>query len=163
MLRFFILWRRAGAFSLAAYLTIVHSVLYYNYNSREGVLTMSTKVTFGEFFKQKRIEQKKTLRQFCVDNKLDPGNISKLERGLMQPPQGKDKLEEYARYLTIKKGTDDWYKFFDLAAIEAGRIPEELLSDAKMAANLPILFRTLRGKKISEKKLDELVEMIRKA
>ncbi len=98
-----------------------------------------------------------------MENKLDPGNISKLERGLMPPPQGSDKLEEYAKYLHIKKGTDDWYKFFDLAAVEAGRIPEELLNDAKVVASLPILFRTLRGKKISEKKLDELVEMIRKA
>ena len=124
---------------------------------------MTAKPTFGEFFKQKRIALKKTLRQFCVDNKLDPGNISKLERGLMAPPQGSDKLEEYAKYLHIKKGTDDWYTFFDLAAVEAGRIPEELLNDAKIAASLPILFRTLRGKKISEKKLDELVEMIRKA
>ncbi|MCK9418760.1 MAG: helix-turn-helix domain-containing protein [Nitrospirae bacterium] len=124
---------------------------------------MSTKMTFGEFFKEKRIDLKKTLRQFCLDNKLDPGNISKLERGLMQPPQGSDKLEEYAKYLHIRKGTDDWYTFFDLAAVEGGRIPEELLNDAKIAASLPILFRTLRGKKISEKKLDELVEMIRKA
>lgn len=81
----------------------------------------------------------------------------------MPPPQGSDKLEEYARYLHIKKGTDDWYKFFDLAHIELGRIPQELLNDAKVAARLPILFRTLRGKKISEKKLGELVELIRKA
>lgn len=124
---------------------------------------MSAKMTFGEFFKEKRICLKKTLRQFCAENKLDPGNISRLERGIMPPPQGSDKLEEYARYLHIKKGTDDWYKFFDLAAVEVGRIPEELLSDPKVAASLPILFRTLRGKKISEKKLDELVEMIRKA
>ena len=124
---------------------------------------MPTKLIFGEFFKAKRIGLKKTLRQFCMENGLDPGNISKLERGLMSPPQGSDKLEEYAKYLHIKKGTDDWYKFFDLAAVEAGRIPEELLNDAKIAASLPILFRTLRGKKISEKKLDELVEMIRKA
>ncbi len=124
---------------------------------------MLSKPTFGEFFKEKRISLKKTLRQFCLENKLDPGNISKLERGIMQPPQGSDKLEEYAKYLHIRKGTDDWYKFFDLAAVEAGRIPEELLSDAEVAASLPILFRTLRGKKISEKKLDELVEMIRKA
>jgi transcriptional regulator with XRE-family HTH domain len=124
---------------------------------------MPIKLTFGEFFKEKRIGLKKTLRQFCAENKLDPGNISKLERGLMQPPQGSDKLEEYAHYLHIKKGTDDWYKFFDLAHIEAGRIPQELLNDAKVAASLPILFRTLRGKKISEKKLDELVQMIRKA
>jgi transcriptional regulator with XRE-family HTH domain len=124
---------------------------------------MTAKLTFGDFFKEKRISLKKTLRQFCMDNGLDPGNISKLERGLMPPPQGKDKLEEYAKYLHIRKGTDDWYEFFDLAAVEAGRIPEALLSDAKIAASLPILFRTLRGKKISEKKLDELVEMIRKA
>ncbi len=124
---------------------------------------MPAKITFGEFFKEKRINLKKTLRQFCADNKLDPGNISRLERGIMPPPQGSDKLEEYAKYLHIKKGTDDWYKFFDLAAVEAGRIPAELLNDARVAASLPILFRTLRGKKISEKKLDELVEMIRKA
>ena len=124
---------------------------------------MSAKMTFGEFFKEKRIGLKKTLRQFCAENKLDPGNISRLERGIMTPPQGSDKLEEYARYLHVNKGTDDWYKFFDLAAVEAGRIPEELLSDPMVAASLPILFRTLRGKKISEKKLDELVEMIRKA
>ncbi len=124
---------------------------------------MPAKITFGEFFKEKRINLKKTLRQFCADNKLDPGNISRLERGIMPPPQGSDKLEDYAKYLHIKKGTDDWYKFFDLAAVEAGRIPAELLNDARVAASLPILFRTLRGKKISEKKLDELVEMIRKA
>ena len=124
---------------------------------------MPIKLTFGEFFKQKRTSLKKTLRQFCAGNKLDPGNISKLERGLMPPPQGSDKLEEYASYLHIKKGTDDWYKFFDLAHISSGRIPEELLNNAKVVTSLPILFRTLSGKKISKKKLDALVELIRKA
>ena len=124
---------------------------------------MSPKMTFGEFFKQKRIDLKKTLRQFCADNKLDPGNISRLERGLMLPPQGSDKLVEYARYLQIKKGSDDWYRFFDLARIEAGRIPDELLKDEAIVASLPILFRTLRGQKISEKKLEKLVELIKKA
>jgi len=128
-----------------------------------GVRKMPSKLTFGDFFKGKRIGLKKTLRQFCAENKLDPGNISRLERGLMAPPQGSDKLEEYARYLQIKKGSDDWYQFFDLARIEAGRIPDEIMKDEALVASLPILFRTLRGKKISEKKLDELVEMIRKA
>jgi len=81
----------------------------------------------------------------------------------MQPPQGSDKLEEYARYLQIKKGSDDWYSFFDLARIEAGRIPDELLKNESVVASLPILFRTLRGQKISEKKLEKLVELIKKA
>lgn len=124
---------------------------------------MVAKLSFGEFFKEKRIALKKTLRQFCADNKLDPGNVSRLERGLMPPPQGSDKLEDYARYLQIKKGSDDWYKFFDLARIEAGRIPDEFLKDKAVVASLPILFRTLRGQKISEKKLEKLVELIKKA
>lgn len=127
------------------------------------MVDMADKVTFGEFFKQKRVGLKKTLRQFCAENKLDPGNISKLERGIMPPPQGSDKLEEYAYCLHIKKGSDNWYKFFDLARIEAGRIPEEILKNKDVVASLPILFRTLRGQKISEKKLEKLVELIRKA
>ena len=124
---------------------------------------MAAKLTFGEFFKEKRISHRETLRQFCAENKLDPGNVSRLERGLMPPPQGSDKLEEYARFLDIRKGSDDWYTFFDLARIEAGRIPEALLKNESVAASLPILFRTLRGQKISEKKLEKLVELIKKS
>ncbi len=124
---------------------------------------MVAKLTFGELFKQRRLGLKMTLPQFCTENKLDPGNISRLERGLMPPPQGSDKLEEYARYLQIKKGSDDWYRFFDSARIEAGRNPDELLQDDASVASLPILFRTLRGRKISEKKLEKLVELIKKS
>lgn len=102
---------------------------------------------FGEFFKAKRTALGKTLRQFCLDNDLDPGNISKLERGLFPPPQH-EKLEEYARLLGLKKGTDDWYQFFDLAAAEAGKIPQDILNDEKIAGKLPIFFRNLRGQKI---------------
>ena len=124
---------------------------------------MAAKLAFGEYYKKKRIPLKKTLRQFCAENKLDPGNISRLERGLMPPPQGTDKHEEYARFLEITKGSDDWYTFLDLARIEAGRIPDALLNNASVAASLPILFRTPRGQKISEKKLEKLVELIKKA
>jgi len=67
-----------------------------------------------------------------------------------------------SRVLRIRR-TIDWYTFFDLARIEAGRISEELHNNASVAASLPILFRTLRGQKISEKKLEKLVELIKKA
>ena len=124
---------------------------------------MPAKLTFGEFFKEKRIGIRKTLRQFCVENKLDPGNISRLERGLIPPPQGSDKLEEYARYLHIKKGTDDWYSFFDLAAADRGIIPQDLMSDNEVVKMLPAFFRTLRGQKPTEEEMIKLVEKIRKA
>ena len=59
---------------------------------------------FGEFFKNRRIALKMTLRQFCRDNSLDPGNISRLERGLLPPPQGRETLESYAKLLKLRKG-----------------------------------------------------------
>ena len=117
---------------------------------------------FGEFFKQRRIALRKTLRQFCRENELDPGNISRLERGLLPPPQGREILESYAKLLKLRKGSDDWYMFFDLAAAETGRIPQELLEDKDVLEKLPILFRTLRGQKVPDEQLDELVRTIRK-
>lgn len=123
---------------------------------------MAESVRFGEFFKKRRIALRKTLRQFCRDNGLDAGNISRLERGLLQPPQGRETLEAYAKLLKLKKGSDDWFAFFDLAAAATGRIPQELLDDEDVFDKLPILFRTLRGQKVPDDQLDELIRAIRK-
>ncbi|MFH1022856.1 MAG: helix-turn-helix domain-containing protein [Planctomycetota bacterium] len=120
-------------------------------------------IHFGEFFKARRMALGKTLRQFCVENSLDPGNISKLERGLLPPPQH-EKLEAYAVILGIPRGSDEWYQFFDLAAAEAGRIPDDILSDERVAGKLPVLFRTVRGGgKLSDQQFEELVRKVREA
>ena len=124
---------------------------------------MKEKKLFGEYFKASRIAIKKTLRQFCSENGLDPGNISKLERSLLPPPQSREKLEEYAGYLKIKKGSDDWYTFFDLAAAETGKIPDDIMAKGKIEDKLPILFRTLRGQKVSDENLEKLIKMLRDA
>lgn len=116
---------------------------------------------FGAFFKEVRLRAGLSLREFCLKHSLDPGNMSRLERGLVPPPQGRDKLEEYSRFLGLKKGADDWYQFFDLAAAESGRIPEDVLSDESVVARLPLLFRTLRGQKVPDEKLEELIRQIR--
>jgi transcriptional regulator with XRE-family HTH domain len=117
--------------------------------------------TFGSFFKELRIRRGMTLRQFCLKFKFDPGNISKLERGLFPPPHTEEKLAEYARALGLRKGTDDWYTFFDLAAAERGIMPSDVLEDKELVGKLPILFRTLRGQKVSDKQLNKLIEKIR--
>jgi hypothetical protein len=65
-----------------------------------------------------------------------------LERGRLPPPQG-ETLERYARALGFKKGSGEWYTLFDMAAAEAGKIPEDL-RDSALASKLPVLFRTLR-------------------
>ena len=63
--------------------------------------------------------------------------------------------------MKIKKGSDDWYTLFDLAAAETGRIPEELIAKENIVEKLPILFRTLRGQKVPEEKLEELIKKLR--
>ena len=118
---------------------------------------------FGEFFKAKRQALGLTLREFCLKHKLDPGNMSRLERGLLPPPQDGNRLEEYAKYLGFKPGSDGWYTFFDLAAAAKGRIPKGLLEDEDLVAKLPLIFRALRGKRFTNKRLDDLVKKIQAA
>ncbi len=42
---------------------------------------MST-LTFGDFFKEKRLSAGLTLRKFCALHHFDPGNVSRWERNL---------------------------------------------------------------------------------
>lgn len=119
--------------------------------------------TFGAYFKERRIASGKTLRRFCEEHSFDPGNISKLERGRLGPPESEAKLSEYAAALGIERGSDGWYELFDRAAAERGRIPHDLLSDDEILGKLPILFRTLRGGKLDSAKLKDFIERIRRA
>jgi len=104
----------------------------------------------------------KTLREFCLENGLDPGNISKLERGKMSPPTSQDKLKQYAEYLHIDADSEDWQTFMDLASTWSGRIPADL-QEKETLARLPVFFRTIRDNKFSEEKLDQLLEKIKES
>lgn len=119
--------------------------------------------SFGQFFKACRARAGKGLREFCIGNGFDPGNISRLERGRLPAPQSSSKLQQYAEALEIKKGSDDWYEFHDLAAAERGRLPHDLLDDAELVSKLPAVFRTIRNQRPSAEELDRLIEMIRRA
>ncbi len=124
---------------------------------------MPKEARFGTFFKSRRLANKLGLREFCQKYGLDAGNISKLERGVLPPPGSQKKLEDYAGYLAIREGSDDWYEFFDLAASESGKIPSDLMSDERLVEKLPFFFRTIRGQKVPEEKLDELIRLVRGA
>lgn len=118
---------------------------------------------FGEYLKALRFEKRITLREFCKRAQADPGNISKMERGIWPPPQDSDILERYAAALGISKGTDEWYRFSDLAAADRGIIPKDILSDREVVKMLPVFFRTLRGQKPTEKEMRALIEKLKHA
>ncbi|HYT90486.1 MAG TPA: helix-turn-helix domain-containing protein, partial [Gemmataceae bacterium] len=106
---------------------------------------MSINNRFGTFFRTTRKALGLNLREFCRRNGFDPGNISRLERGLSPPPQAQQGLEAFAKALKLKRKTERWERFFELAAAATKRIPSELLEEHKTDAQLASLFRQLRG------------------
>jgi len=120
-----------------------------------------TAKTFGGYFKERRQALGLTLRAFCAQAGLDAGNLSKLERGILAPPESREKLAEYARHLALQEGSAEWFEFFDLAAAAHGRLPPDLADDAEIVERLPVLFRTLRGERVDDETLERLVKHMR--
>src|SRR6059036_3647703 len=118
---------------------------------------------FGTFVKELRAKQRLGLREFCLENGYDPSNWSKIEREVLPPPRDEETLRTWAKQLGLKQGSDDWLKFFDFAAVDSGRIPDYVLKDEKLVAQLPVFFRTLSGQKPSCEDLEKLVRVIRSA
>jgi transcriptional regulator with XRE-family HTH domain len=109
------------------------------------------------------MERRITLRAFCEKAGADPGNISRMERGAMPPPQDREILTRYAQAMGISQGSDNWYLFFDLAASDHGIIPQDIMADEELVKQLPAFFRTLRGQKPTEDDLRKVVEKIKKS
>ena len=116
---------------------------------------------FGNFIKELRARQRLGLREFCLKYEYDPSNWSKIEREVSPPPKDDETLRTWAKQLGLKQESDDWHKFFNYAAVDAGRIPDHLLEDEELAAHLPVFFRTLSGQKPSREDLEKLLEIIR--
>ncbi|MBU2573928.1 MAG: helix-turn-helix domain-containing protein [Elusimicrobia bacterium] len=114
---------------------------------------------FGDYFKQLRLNQGKTLRRFCLDSRFDPGNISRLECGLSTPPK-ETVLKKYALALGLKPDTVDWVKFFTLAQTASGHIPKSITSDKELMAQLPVLFMTINKKKPSAEQLRNIIKLL---
>ena len=118
---------------------------------------------FASFFKALRKGSRITLRAFCDVAVADPGNISRMERWAIPPPQDREILTRYATALGLKDGSNELYLFFDLAAADRGIIPQDIMDDQELVKELPAFFRTLRGQKPTEAEMLKVIEKIRKS
>jgi transcriptional regulator with XRE-family HTH domain len=116
---------------------------------------------FGEFVKSLRIKRDIGLREFCRRLSIDASNWSKVERGLLSPPQDKDKLDQIAGVLNVEKGSELYNELTDKASIAAGIIPKDILSDKETLNSLPMFFRTVRSEKPTPEELKKLIRKIR--
>lgn len=118
------------------------------------------KTSFANFIRERRVAAGLTLREFCRLTGFDASNWSKIERGLLTPPQSKNVLDEIAKVLKIKPGSEDYKEMLDMAALSA--IPEGLI-ESEILEQLPVFFRTVRGEKPTEEELKTLITKIRSA
>lgn len=116
---------------------------------------------FGTFIKNLRIERDIGLREFCRQLSYDASNWSKIERGLLAPPQDEEKLIQIAKILNIENNPELFDELKDKAAIDAGIIPRDILSDQETLNALPMFFRTVRNEKPTAEELEKLIEKIR--
>jgi transcriptional regulator with XRE-family HTH domain len=117
---------------------------------------------FGEFVKNKRVEKELTLREFCRRLEEDASNWSKIERGVMGPPQDEGRLKKIAAILDIDTDSAEWNQFLDLARIGAGVIPDYIMSDKEVVEVLPIFFRTVGSVKPTKEELEEFIKTIKR-
>ncbi len=117
--------------------------------------------SFGEFVRRFREEKRVGLRQFCNTLAIDPSRWSKIERGVLQPPNDERTLKAIAKLLSIKLNSEEWNELKDLAVLGRGELPQDIMNDEELVGCLPLVFRTLRKEKPTREQLTNLVDLIR--
>jgi len=120
------------------------------------------KQAFGNFFRQKRIEHNLTLRAYCNRYGYDTAYISRIENCKLKPPTS-EKLKALIETLGLQQGTKEWVTLFDLAHQARNELPEDIKKTApEIIGMLPAFLRTNDGKKISKRRIDELIKFLQK-
>lgn len=115
---------------------------------------------FHEIFKEKRMRIG-TVREFARETGLDVAYVSRLENGVILPPKDNAKLAKLASVLGIAEGTEEWQRFFDLAAVAKNQLPDDLRDDERIASVLPAFYRALRNKAMDDDELKKLLKLLK--
>lgn len=116
---------------------------------------------FTEIVKERRIALELSLREFGRLVEEDPSNWSKVERGLLAPPQDEAKLARIAEVLELSRTSISFEEFKDAAVLASGRIPDDLMEDAELLQRLPAFLRIIRNVRPTAEELNGLIERIR--
>jgi transcriptional regulator with XRE-family HTH domain len=114
---------------------------------------------FGEYVKNRRIEAGQTLRSFSRDAGFDASNWSKIERGVIPPPQDQEALNRIGVVLGLN--AEDCVELADLAAVARGQLPADLQGE-EIQAKLPAFFRAIRGQEYTAGDVEKLIEGVKK-
>ena len=114
---------------------------------------------FVDMIKDRRIAAGMTLRSFCREAEIDPSNWSKIERGVLAPPDDANFLKNITALLGLD--SSERAELADLAAIARGQIPADL-KDKEILAKMPAFFRAIRGQEYTEDDFEKLMNGVKK-
>lgn len=120
-------------------------------------------MSYGELLRERRATLRLGLREFAQRAELDAGNLSKIERGRLSPPQDREVLDRICLALEFDLESEHAQHLRDVAATENGRIPADILADEAVMAKIPILLRTVHNKQLDAEQVELLIDIIRRA
>ncbi len=117
---------------------------------------------FGSLVRKRRMELRLSLRECAARATMDPGNLSKIERGRAAPPQDADVLARLVDALGLT-GSPGAQRLLDVAATSNGRIPQDIVRNDDVLSALPLLLRAVNDKLRDGARAEALIELIRNA
>jgi len=116
--------------------------------------------TFGKFLKEKRLALNLSLREMARQVGMQPSNYCNVEAGVLAPPPPGG-LERIAKVLGLRKATDDFETFYDLAAKGRDEIPVDVEQIVKENELIPAMLRTVEYEKLTREQLGGIIEDLR--
>lgn len=112
---------------------------------------------FGEYMADRMKSLSLSLREVSRRSGIDAANLSRIERGVVYPPQKPETLKKLAEALRLNQ--KETKRFFDLSAAANGVVPTDL-SHVRRSASIPLLLRAIDNRKLSEVEIENLAKAI---
>ena len=116
-------------------------------------------MNFGAFVKHHRIAAGMTLRSFCRAIGHDASNWSKIERGVIPPPQDSRWLDKIASTLGLDATGRMELEY--LSSLARGQLPSDF-QGSEIQSKLPAFFRAIRGQEYQIEDVAKLIEGVKK-
>lgn len=117
---------------------------------------------FGAYLKELRLDHEFGLRAFSVALRMDPGYLSRIERGKLRPPREDNFFEDVAVVLGLDPKDEKINKLRDIALGERFEtISRGMGQYAQDVQLIPLLLRTVADKRLSKEDMADLIKEIK--
>lgn len=116
-------------------------------------------MNFGELLSDHRKAGGLTLREFSKLVGYDSSNISKIERGILTPPQSTITLRNWAKALGLDQASKETAVF--IASGMAARVKRHVKTDSELDALMPAFFRAVNNKRVDPETYKKLKALLR--